>query len=80
MIWQKESNFHTNPNLSAIIKAISPGEKTKPKNIKLKHSENYLNSSGILSSRNENSSFTTNERKHKNHKHKHREPMTERIR
>lgn len=85
----------TNPNMGALLKAITPHEK-KVKNLKLKSGENYLNSSGILSSRNgkedriinssrqnEHFSFgsSTNETKGKrNSKHKHREPMTERIR
>jgi hypothetical protein len=85
----------TSPNMGAILKAIGPNEK-KPKNLKLKNNENYLNTSGVLSSRNgkedriinssranEHFSFCSSSNSSKakrNSKHKNREPMTERLR
>ena len=82
----------TSPNVGAILKAIVPGNENKIKNLKLKQTETtYLNSSGILSSRNEkedkmiNSSRQNeyfsfgNERKVKRgYKNRNKEPITER--
>lgn len=85
----------TSPNMGAILRAIVPNEK-KVKNLKLKANDtSYLNSSGILSSRNakeeriinssrqnEHFSFGSaneNLKPKRHHKGKKKEPMTERL-
>ena len=65
--------------MGAILKAMAAQDK-KTKNLKMKNSENYMNSSGILSSRNDHSSFISEGKSKRSHKNKQREAMTERIR